>query len=90
MKEKRCERCNTPIRNPGSKLRRFCSRECANAAHSGLTLNPDPTPDEILERMAEVRKGWTAREHKRRWQMPSEHVQIQTISTLGIRRYLDV
>lgn len=34
-----------------------------NAAHK-----PDPTEDEIAERAAQVRAGWTAAEAERRWQ----------------------
>lgn len=43
-----------------------------NAAHK-----PDPTTDEIEERAALVRQGWTPAEAERRWQLGSLHCEMR-------------
>ena len=42
----------------------------AEAERQRLEREPDPTPEEIAERAAEIRAGWTEVEHRRRAGLP--------------------
>jgi hypothetical protein len=45
-------------------------------------LPPDPTPEEIEERMEEIKKGWDEEEFRQRAGVESTRVELQQISRL--------
>jgi hypothetical protein len=44
-----------------------CSITCSRIAFPQETRYPDPSPEEIQQACAEIRKGWSAEETDRRW-----------------------
>jgi hypothetical protein len=43
--------------------------------------NPDPTPEQIAERAAEIRRGWSADEERRRYRHDERYSIQDVVST---------
>lgn len=80
-----CPVCRTPLTLSGSKPLQRC---CWNAwrGFPGVLRQPAPTLDEIAERAAAVRAGWSDNDRQRRtvtradvWQPPA--INLREVST---------
>ena len=70
-KARRCPVCKKSL-PLDSVNRRFCSQKCAKASPEFGRKRRDPTPREIDQRAAEIRRTWTPDERAKRRTVPVE------------------
>jgi len=66
-KARRCSMCGKPVKQAN---RQYCSVTCRNTSPESGHKRIDPTPEEIDQRAAEIRRAWTPDERAKRRTVP--------------------